>query len=101
MALRDLFRRKPAAPPQRVTTGRLEIEQDGEVAYLEYSLSGNVLGLIHTEVPDKLRGRGLASELAKTAFDWAREKSLKVDVVCPSVQGYISRHHEYDDLILR
>jgi hypothetical protein len=34
-----------------VTTGRFEIERNGEIAYLEYSLSPGVLELIHTEVP--------------------------------------------------
>ena len=42
-----IFRRK-SETQQKVTTGRLEIERNGEVAYLEYSLSGNVLELIHT-----------------------------------------------------
>ena len=55
-----LFRNKPSTS-QAVTTGRFEIERNGEIAYLEYSLSGDVLELIHTEVPKKLRGMGLAS----------------------------------------
>ncbi len=94
-----LFRRKPQ-PPQEVTTGRIEIERDGQVAYLEYSLAGGILGLIHTEVPEKLRGLGLASELAETAFRWARDKHLKVDVVCPSVFEYLAKHPEYKDLVM-
>jgi hypothetical protein len=89
------------APPELVTTGRFELERDGLVAYLEYTLSGNVLGLIHSEVPEALRGQGLASELAKTALDWARENHKKVDVVCPSVAGYLKEHPEYSDLVLR
>ena len=94
-----LFRRKPQ-PQQKVTTGRFEIERNGEVAYLEYSLSGNVLVLIHTEVPEKLRGLGLASSLAQTALQWARDNKLKVDVVCPSVQGYVARHPEWSDVLV-
>jgi uncharacterized protein len=94
-----IFRRKPQ--PQKVTTGRIEIERDGQVAYLEYSLSGNVLELIHTEVPENLRAMGLASSLAETALRWAREKNLKVDIICPSVQQYVARHPEYSDLVLR
>jgi predicted GNAT family acetyltransferase len=95
-----IFRRK--APPQRkVTTGRLELERNGEVAYLEYSLDGNVLELIHTEVPEKLRGMGLASSLAETALRWARENNFQVDVVCPTVQQYLTKHPEYSDLALR
>ena len=95
-----IFRRKHQ-PPQKVTTGRLEIERNGEVAYLEYSLSGNVLELTHTEIPEKLRGLGLASALAETAFRWARDHNLKVDIVCPSVQAYIAKHPEYSDLVMR
>ena len=95
-----IFRRKPASQ-QKVTTGRFEIERNGEVAYLEYSLSAGVLELIHTEVPEKLRGMGLASSLAETALRWARENNLKVDIVCPVAQQYIAKHPEYADLIMR
>jgi len=88
-------------PPQLVTAGRFELERDGLIAYLEYTLSGDVLGLIHSEVPEALRGQGLASELARTALDWARENHKKVDVVCPTVAGYVKHHPEYADLLLR
>jgi len=91
--------RKPQTP-QKVTTGRFEIERDGQVASLEYSMSGNVLELIHTDVPDKLRGLGLASLLAENALRWARENNFKVDVICPSVGEYIGKHPEYSDLVL-
>jgi predicted GNAT family acetyltransferase len=94
------FRRKSQAP-QKVTTGRFEIERDGKVAYLEYTMTGNVLGLIHTEVPDELRGLGLASSLSETALQYARENKLTVDVICPSVYDYIAKHPEYSDLVLR
>ena len=86
--------------PQKVTTGRFEMERDGQVASLEYSMTGNVLELIHTEVPHKLRGLGLASSLAENALRFARENNLKVDVICPSVQEYIEKHPEYSDLVL-
>src|ERR1700736_5666626 len=87
--------------PQKVTTGRFEVERDGEVAYLEYSMTGSVLGLIHTEVPAELRGLGLASSLSETALQYARKNGLKVDVICPSVLDYIAKHPEYSDLVLR
>jgi uncharacterized protein len=94
-----LVGRKPPTP-QKVTTGRFEIERDGEVASLEYSMTRNVLALIHSEVPDKLRGLGLASLLAENALRWARENNFKVDVICPLVQEYIAKHPEYSDLVL-
>jgi uncharacterized protein len=94
-----LVGRKPPTP-QKVTTGRFEIERDGDVASLEYSMTGNVLALIHSEVPDKLRGLGLASLLAENALRWARENNFKVDVICPLVQEYVAKHPEYSDLVL-
>jgi predicted GNAT family acetyltransferase len=89
---------KPA--PQKVTSGRLEIERNGHVAYLEYTLAGKILQLIHSTVPQELRGQGLGSELAHAALEWAREQELKVDVICPSVAEYLKKHPEYADLVL-
>lgn len=87
-------------PQQRATTGRFEIERDGHTAFLEYMLSGNVLQLIHTEVPNALQGKGMASELAKSALEWARQNDKKVDVMCEFVANYVKRHPEYRDLVL-
>jgi hypothetical protein len=97
----EMFPRKAKPEPVQATSGRLEIERDGHVAYLEYTLAGKVLQLIHSEVPPALRGRGMASELAHSALEWAREQGLKVDVVCPSVNAYLEKHPEYADLVLR
>lgn len=99
MSLLGNFRHSTTEPHQ-VSTGRFEIEQDGEVAYLEYSMSGNVLVLLHTEVPPHLRGKGLASSLAETALQYARENKLKVDVICPYVQTYLEKHPEYSDFLM-
>lgn len=91
---------KPASPTL-VTKGRFEIEQDGEVAYLEYALAGKVLELIHTEVPEKMQGTGAGSSLVESALQWAREQHVKVDVICPFATEYIDRHPEYSDLVVR
>ena len=91
--------KKPA--PQLVTTGRFELERDGHVASLQYTVAGHVLALLHTEIPDALRGSGIASTLAQTALDWARDHHLKVDVLCPFVAAFLETHPEYSDLVLR
>lgn len=92
---------KPKPAPVQVVNGRFELDRDASVAYLEYSLSGKVLELIHTEVPENMRGTGVASELVKSALNWARENHVKVDVICPVVAQYMSKHPEYSDLVLR
>ena len=91
--------KKPAA--ELVTTGRFELERDGHVASLQYTVAGHVLALLHSEIPESLRGSGVASTLAQTALDWAREHHMKVDVVCPFVAAFLETHREYSDLILR
>ena len=100
---KGMFRRKASAhkpEPVQATSGRLEIEREGHVAYLEYTLVGKILQLIHSEVPEALRGQGLGSDLAHSALEWAREQGFKVDVICPSVAEYLKKHPEYADLVL-
>ena len=87
--------------PELVTSGQFELEHDGHVASLQYTVAGQVLALIHTEIPESLRGSGTASTLVKSALGWAREHKMKVDVVCPFVAGYLETHPEYLDLVLR
>jgi predicted GNAT family acetyltransferase len=91
--------KKPA--PELVTTGRFELERDGQVATLQYTVAGHVLALLHSEIPEPLRGSGIASTLAQTALDWAREHHMKVDVICPFVAAFLEAHSEYSDLVLR
>jgi uncharacterized protein len=93
--------RKPEQSPALVTSGNFELERDGQTATLQYTIAGQVLALIHTEIPQALRGTGVASTLVKSALDWARENHMKVDVVCPFVAGYLETHPEYSDLVLR
>ena len=86
---------------ERVSRGRFEIERDGDIAFLEYALAGAVLELIHTEVPKSMRGTGVASSLAESALQWARDHRVMVDVICPFVAEYLTKHAEYSDLVLR
>jgi predicted GNAT family acetyltransferase len=90
-----------AKNPQQVTSGRFELEREGHTGFIDYSLAGKILQLIHTEVPEALQGKGVASELAKSALDYARENNLKVDPICPFISEYIGKHPEYAPLVVR
>jgi uncharacterized protein len=84
----------------KVTRSRFEFEEAGETAYLEFDQdSAGWITLIHTEVPEALRGRGIASMLAQTGLEYARDNGLKVDVVCPLVAGFLSKHPEFKALV--
>jgi predicted GNAT family acetyltransferase len=78
---------------------QFEIHTDGEVASLVYRFYKKDIALMHTEVPARLGGKGIASALAQYAFEWAKEHDKKVMVYCPFVAGYLKKHPEYDYLV--
>ena len=78
---------------------RFQIDIDRWMAVLEYELSNNVMVFTHTGVPRPLEGQGVASKLAKTGLDYARENGLKVVPACEFMYVYIKRHKEYSDLV--
>ncbi len=83
-----------------VSRSRFELEEMGETAYLEFDLeSGGWITLLHSEVPEALRGRGIAGTQAKTGLEYARDNNLKVDVMCPLVANHLSKHPEFQDLV--
>jgi len=79
-----------------------QFEQDTPegLALIAYEMDGNTMSILHTEVPEALEGQGIASDLAKFALDYAREKQLKVKVYCQFVQVYLKRHPQNQDLIV-
>jgi hypothetical protein len=84
----------------KVTRSRFEIEERGEVAYLEFDTdSQGWMTIWHTEVPPAMRRHGIAAELAQTAFEYARQNNLRVDVICPLAADFASKHPEYTSLI--
>jgi predicted GNAT family acetyltransferase len=79
--------------------GRYEVRIEGRLAFLEYRDAGGVRYYTHTEVPEALEGRGIASQLAKTALDEAQAQSLTIVPLCPFVRSYIRRHPQYRPLV--
>ena len=86
--------------PARVVRSRFEIEKDGKIAYLQFDTDDRGwIRIWHTDVPQELRVHGIASELVKTAFDYARDNHLLVDVICPLAKSLAAKHPEYQALI--
>src|SRR5690349_4893330 len=78
---------------------RFELRVGEEAAFLSYRRSGTTINLVHTEVPDSLRGRGLGDQLARAALEHAREHGLTVIPTCPFVKAYLRKHPEYASLV--
>jgi predicted GNAT family acetyltransferase len=80
---------------------QFEVHADGEKAVLQYRFHEGLIWLMHTEVPKKLEGRGIASSLAKYGLEWAKENSIKAKVLCPFVSIYLKRHPEYNTIVVK
>ncbi len=81
--------------------GRFMVRDGREIASLTFHVRGATMSLLHTEVPPGLRGKKVAVALARTAIEYARDHGLRVKVYCPFVAGYIERHPEYQDLVVK
>lgn len=78
---------------------RFEAGTAPDLARLNYRMKGSSVEMIHTEVPEKFQGQGLAGRLAATALDWARASGLKVIPKCPFVTDYIRKNPGFADLL--
>lgn len=91
------YNQRTMAEPEIVDNralNRFELHADGEIAFILYSRAQNSIRLIHTEVPDSLRGKGIGSALVKGVLRLAEQQKLSVVPACPFVAQYLKRHPE-------
>jgi predicted GNAT family acetyltransferase len=81
---------------------RFCVKLDGYEACVMYRRQGQELDLYHTYVPEIFRGRGIAEQLCKAAFEYAKAGHLSVVPSCSYIAGaYLKRHPEYEPLVKR
>lgn len=91
----------PANPVRHnAAASRYEIEVDGRVAVVAYSLEGSRQVFTHTLVPPELRGRGLAEALVRAALDDASSAGRNVVPACSYVAKFIERNRQYQPLVV-
>lgn len=73
---------------------RFETGAGDDMAVLEYRFYKNSIALMHTAVPESMKGQGVASALAAFAFQFAKEIGKPVMVYCPFVAAYVKKHEE-------
>jgi predicted GNAT family acetyltransferase len=71
---------------------RFEAVRDGQVAFLQYERRPDAFVFLHTEVPEPLRGQGIATQLVTVALQSARAEGLPIVVRCPFVRAYLQKH---------
>ena len=78
---------------------RFELDVGGTIAFVVYRKSPGAITLVHTEVPPELGGKGIGSKLARATREAVRAQGSKLTVECEFIQGYMSKHPEYNDLL--
>ncbi|MFA5677659.1 MAG: GNAT family N-acetyltransferase [Pseudomonas sp.] len=83
----------PEVVVQHDVEGRMfYIDDAGGRAYLTYmDLGQQTIDVYRTFVPDELRGRGLAAQLAAEALKYAAEQGYKVIPSCSYMERYMER----------
>jgi predicted GNAT family acetyltransferase len=78
---------------------RFEAGSSEKAALLNYRLHGNVVEIVHTEVPPEYQGQGLAAKLVTAALEWARAGGHKVMPTCSYVKTFVAKRSEFADLL--
>lgn len=81
--------------------GSFYIEKDGKyVAVMTYVWAGSGKFIIdHTEVNVTLRGKGAGKQMVVKAVEFAREKSVKIEPLCPFVKSVFEKVAEIRDVL--
>ena len=95
----DITAREAGEPAVTVThqpkASRFVVELDGEQAIAQYDRHDREVHFTHTEVPAAFEGKGVGSQLAKSALDWAVAEGLTIVPRCAFIASYLKRHAEY------
>jgi len=83
------------------SANRYEMGVGGKTMVAEYRRVGDVLTFTHTKVPREPEGQGIASDLIAGALADVRNQGLKIIPECPYVAGYIERHPDLQDLVMK
>lgn len=74
---------------------RIETKAEGFTAYVDYTITDGTLSILHTKVPTELKGRGIAAELVKYAYDYAQSQGLRPQAVCSYAAAWLEKHPDY------
>ena len=81
---------------------RYEASVDGKLAgFAEYLRKGDIVIFTHTEVDARHEGQGVAGTIAREVLDDVRRRGLRALLRCPFLAKWVTRHPEYDDVLVR
>jgi len=93
---------EPVTVRHEEAANRFCVRLQGYEACLLYRRQGQEIDLYHTYVPEVFRGRGIAEQLCKAGFEYAKSNHLTVIPSCSYISdAYLKRHPEYEPLVKR
>jgi uncharacterized protein len=76
--------------------------EDGErLAVMSYTVAGSRVIIDHTDVDDRLRGKGAGKQLVKSAVEWARRENVKLMPLCPFAKSVFDKTPEYSEVLAK
>ncbi len=81
--------------------GRFFIQDNGtDMAEMDYVWRGpQHITIVHTEVDESLKGKGVGKELVAAGVAFARERGIGIVPVCAFAKALMERTPEYADVL--
>lgn len=79
---------------------RFVMNVDDNEVYVLYAEDNSTIDLYSTYTPPQLRGQGLAEKVVRAAFEYAKEKNLKVIPSCWYVKKFLEKHSEFNGIVI-
>ena len=81
--------------------GSFYMEKEGErLAAMVYVLAGpQKLIIEHTEVSEKLKGKGVGAKLLEQLVDFVRKENIKVIPLCPFAKATFRKREDLRDVL--
>ncbi len=77
------------------------IENGERLAVMSYTVAGSRVIIDHTDVDERLRGKGAGKQLVKAAVEWARAESRELMPLCPFAKSVFDRTPDYADVLVK
>lgn len=84
---------------KNVNKQRYEMEVEGYTAFVEYEERGNNVALVHTNVPEELRGKGIAGVLVSKTLEKVKADRKTFTPECPYIFSFVKRNQQWKELV--
>lgn len=78
---------------------RYILKVNDDFAKIDYIIKNNVMYLIHSEVPQNLRGKGIGKILVEQTFEKLTQQGYKAIAVCGYIKSIAKRSEKWKSIV--